>query len=68
MISPIAKPLRFVFHQVILRVQRPTHQTAVNVVKETRSSTGNTASKVKWQDEFEHHDNDRKFVEICRAD
>jgi hypothetical protein len=48
------------FLKVILRVQRPSNHTKVNVTTEKRSTITNTTNKVKWRDDFEHYDNDSK--------
>ncbi|CAF0965649.1 unnamed protein product [Adineta ricciae] len=46
-------------YPVILRIQRPSNGTKVNVITENRSMVPNTTpSKVKWQDDFDHYDND----------
>ncbi|CAF2220155.1 unnamed protein product [Rotaria magnacalcarata] len=54
-------------YPVILRVQRPSHHTKVNETSEKRPPTVNTTNKVKWQDDFEHYDNDTSQQSIVQT-
>ena len=46
---------------MILRVQRPSQSTRVNITNEKSSIPPNPTNKVKWRDDFEHYDNDSNY-------